>query len=150
MAVIFAHFLIGSLKRFYSGISFYCFVTSSLFRILVVWWVRWIQQRKIWWTWIWIRVSWYVWWRIWWFVVWHRITFRCHSFFWWVIWWWWRVTFSIGKYSWSGYRMVQIEWMYQRGCINWIYLYYVCQWCSLINCTSWCVHRIPIPWHYFM
>ena len=110
---------------------FILFCTSSLFRIIVVWWVRWIRWRIIWWSWIRIRVSWYARYRIGWVFVWRMITFRCHTFWWWLMWWWWRFTCSIRRYLWSGYQRVQMKWIYRRGCMGCMYWRFVSQWCSL-------------------
>ena len=83
--------------------------------ILFIWWVRWIQQRKIWSNWVWIRLIWCLWHRIGWFFAWCRISFRCHFFCWWVMWWWWMVNFyTITKYCWSGYQRRCKYQMYRR------------------------------------
>ena len=150
LTVIFAHFLWVHWKYFYSGVYFILFCTSSSFIILVVWWVRWIQWKIIWLPCILIRVSWYIWYRIGWIFVWSIISFRCHTFCWWFLWWWWGIPCSVSKYSWNGYRSVQMKLMYRRGCMGYMYWPYVSQWCSLRNCTIWCVCQIPIPWQYLI
>ena len=93
VAIRFAHFLYRVMvMRFTLAFIFIIFCMSYLFRILNVWWVRWIQQRRIWLTWIRIWVIWYVRYRIGWVVAWRRIAFSCHTFWRWVMQWWWRVT----------------------------------------------------------
>ena len=80
--------------RFIPEFIFVVFSTLSLFIILIIWWVRWIQQRRIWQTWVWIWVNWYVRYRIGWIFAWLSIYFSCHAFLWWAMWWWRGVTCS--------------------------------------------------------
>ena len=109
-------FLIESRKRVILCRFFYCFSTLYLFRILTPLWFRWIRQRRIWQTWIWIQVSWYVRYRIILVVAWRMIAFRCHYFLWWVMGLWWRVTCCpMGKNcSRSGYQ----RWQHIFYCTN--------------------------------
>ena len=102
LVVRFAQFLIESSKHILLW-SFFWFCLSCYFIIIVIWWVRWIWQRRIWQNWIWIWVIWYAWYRIGWVVACSSISFRCKDFFLWVMWWWLRVTCCpISKYWWSG------------------------------------------------
>ena len=80
------------ITRFYLAFHFIILCILSLFIIRIVWWVRWIWQRRIWQTWIWILVIWYFWYLIGWLVAWLTIYFRCPVFCWWVMRRWRRVT----------------------------------------------------------
>ena len=111
----------------------------SLFRILVVWWVRWTQKRRIWRNWILIRVSWYIWYLIGWVVAWRTIAFRSHTFYWWFMRWWWRVTCCpISKYLWIRYQKRCFNQMYQRHMSI----------SSCRQCMICCILRFTTHWQY--
>ena len=146
LAVIFAQFMIESRKRVLLQRLFYFFRTLPSFRILVIWWVRWILQRRIWKTWIWIRVSRYVRYRIEWVVAWRRISFRCHYLYWWVIQCWWRFNCCpiSKKCLWSGYCIMCMYQMYRqrvsisscRGCMSCCVLWFSNPWQHLFYCMN--------------
>ena len=79
--------------------------------------------KKIWQTWVWIRVIWYVRYRIGWIVAWRRVSFRCHTFYWWVVRWWRRVTCTpIIKYWWRVYWIMYLwfQYLFHSTNIVWI------------------------------
>ena len=95
----------------------------SLFIIIIIWWVRWLWRRRIWETWVWIWVIWYVRYQIVWIVAWIRISSRCHTFCQWFMRWWQRVTCTpIIKYWWSVYRRMYRQWQYLFYCTNIVWI----------------------------
>ena len=142
-AVIFAHFWYCHWNDFYLSITFIIFRMLSSISILVVWGFRLIRQRRIWWTCIWIRVSWYIHYRIGWVVAWIRIALSFHTLCWWFMQWLWRVTCTISNFLWRSYQRVQIQLMYRIGCMVCIYWRHVSQWCYHIKCTIFWVYWIP-------